>query len=86
MPDIVVARLLTKLRTLMSSIMHRRSALMGFSLIGCSCLEVEVVDPLILRTGRLACHPLTWSFHRRRIAAKWTWFKAQFEKATAHIK
>ena len=31
--------------------------------LGCSCLEVEVLDPLILKTGRLTCHrtPLTWS-------------------------
>src|SRR5712672_3795680 len=39
-PDIVVVRLSTKLRTVMSSIMRRRSGLMGFSLIGSSCLEV----------------------------------------------
>jgi hypothetical protein len=40
---------------------------MGFSLIGGSCLEVGVVDPLILKTGRPACHPvtLTSSLHRR---------------------
>src|ERR1700682_4108899 len=55
----------TKLRTVMSSIMRRRNGLMGFSLIGGSCLEVRVVDPLILKTGRPACHPvlLTSSLH-----------------------
>jgi phosphoenolpyruvate synthase/pyruvate phosphate dikinase len=39
------------------------------------CLEVEVVDPLILKTGRPACHPvaLTWSLHRRH----WLRFRAQ---------
>jgi hypothetical protein len=30
----------------MSSIMRRRSGLMGFSLIGSSCLEVGVLEPL----------------------------------------
>src|SRR5438477_9724555 len=35
----------------MSSIMRWRSGLMGFSLTWCSCLEVEVLDPLILKTG-----------------------------------
>jgi hypothetical protein len=34
----------------MSSIMRRRSGLMGFSLIGGSCLEVGVLDPSILKT------------------------------------
>jgi hypothetical protein len=48
--------------------MRWRSGLMGFSLIGGSCLEVEVVHPLILETGRAACHPilLAWSLHRCR--------------------
>src|SRR5882672_10890737 len=36
----------------MSSIMRRRSGLMGFSLIGSSCLEVGVLDPSILKTER----------------------------------
>src|ERR1700682_5203877 len=35
----------TKLRTVMSSIMRRRSGLMGFSLIWSSCLEVGVLEP-----------------------------------------
>ena len=34
----------------MSSIMRRRNGLMGFSLIGGSCLEVGVLDPSILKT------------------------------------
>src|SRR5260221_12251154 len=36
----------------MSSSMRRRSGLMGFSLIGGSCLEVGVLDPSILKTER----------------------------------
>jgi hypothetical protein len=35
---------------LMSSSMRWRSGLMGFSLIGGSCLEVGVLDPSILET------------------------------------
>ena len=56
-PDIVVARLL-ELRTLMSSIMRRRSGLMGFSLIG-GAPVLRWRDPLILKTGRPACHPIS---------------------------
>ena len=33
--------------------MRARSGLMGFVLIGGSCLEVGVLDPSILKTGRL---------------------------------
>jgi hypothetical protein len=40
----------TNLRMLMSSSMRWRSGLMGFSLIGGSCLEVGVLDPSILKT------------------------------------
>src|SRR5262245_10010585 len=36
----------------MSSSMRRRSGLMGFSLIGGSCLEGGVFDPSILKTER----------------------------------
>jgi hypothetical protein len=36
----------------MSSSMRWRSGLMGFSLIGGSCLEVGVLDPSILKTER----------------------------------
>jgi hypothetical protein len=36
----------------MSSIMRARNGLMGFSLIGVSCLEVGVLDPSILKTER----------------------------------
>jgi hypothetical protein len=36
----------------MSSSMRWRSGLMGFSLIGGSCLEVGVRDPSILKTER----------------------------------
>src|SRR6202171_1892747 len=39
-------------RTLMSSSIRWRSGLMGFSLIGGSCLEVGVLDPSILKTER----------------------------------
>jgi hypothetical protein len=46
-----------KLRTLMSSSIHRRSGLMGFSLIAGSCLEVGVLDPSILKTERPLRHP-----------------------------
>src|SRR5258708_39758173 len=42
----------TNLRMLMSSSMRWRSGLMGFSLIGGSCLEVGVLDPSILKTER----------------------------------
>src|SRR5258707_10889052 len=48
------------LRTLMSSSIRWRSGLMGFSLIGGSCLEVGVLDPSILKTE----HPLR---HHRSI-------------------
>src|ERR1700730_16982551 len=40
----------------MSSIMRRRSGLMGFSLIGSSCLEVEVDCPLDPQDGASARH------------------------------
>jgi len=40
----------------MSSSMRWRSGLMGFSLIGGSCLEVGVLDPSILKTERPARH------------------------------
>src|ERR1700732_3378822 len=42
----------TNLRMFMSSSMRWRSGLMGFSLIGGSCLEVGVLDPSILKTER----------------------------------
>jgi hypothetical protein len=42
----------TNLRMLTSSSMRWRSGLMGFSLIGGSCLEVGVLDPSILKTER----------------------------------
>ncbi len=42
----------TNLRMLMSSSTRWRSGLMGFSLIGGSCLEVGVLDPSILKTER----------------------------------
>src|ERR1700693_4426982 len=42
----------TNLRMLMSSSKRWRSGLMGFSLIGGSCLEVGVLDPSILKTER----------------------------------
>src|SRR6266851_8431691 len=42
----------TNRRMLMSSSMRWRSGLMGFSLIGGSCLEVGVLDPSILKTER----------------------------------
>ncbi len=45
-----------KLRTVMSSIMRRRSGLMGFSLIGSSCLEVGVLEPLDPQDGASARH------------------------------
>src|ERR1700688_4533254 len=41
----------------MSSSMRRRSGLMGFSLIGGSCLEVGVLDPSILKTEHPPRHP-----------------------------
>jgi hypothetical protein len=41
----------------MSSIMRRRNGLMGFSLIGGSCLEVGVLDPSILKTEHPPRHP-----------------------------
>src|SRR3954447_5346559 len=44
----------------MSSIMRRRSGLMAISVIGGSCLEDEVANPSILRTGRRPhYHPFT---------------------------
>src|SRR5712664_2173273 len=46
----------TNLRMLMSSSMRWRSGLMGFSLIGGSCLEVGVLDPSILKTERPLRH------------------------------
>jgi hypothetical protein len=42
----------TNLRMLMSSSMRWRSGLMGFSLIGGSCLEVGALDPSIPKTER----------------------------------
>src|ERR1700732_1725559 len=41
----------------MSSIMRRRNGLMGFSLIGGSCLEGGVLDPSILKTEHPPRHP-----------------------------
>jgi hypothetical protein len=37
--------------------MRRRNGLMGFSLIGSSCLEVGVLDPSILKTEHPPRHP-----------------------------
>ena len=56
----------TKLRTVMSSSMRARSGLMGFSLIGVSCLEVGVLDPSILKTEGPPryCTPIRWLAHR----------------------
>ncbi|CAN1724183.1 protein of unknown function [Hyphomicrobium sp. 1Nfss2.1] len=52
----------TKLPTVMSSSMRARSGLMGFSLIGVSCLEVGVLDPSILKTERPFRYrpPVSW--------------------------
>jgi hypothetical protein len=46
----------------MSSSMRRRSGLMGFSLIGGSCLEVGVLEPLDPQDGAPARHlrPFKW--------------------------
>jgi hypothetical protein len=52
--DIVVAGLLAEIAHGQSSIMRWRSGLMGFSLM--AVLEVEVVEPSILKTGY---HPVT---------------------------
>src|SRR5216683_5976660 len=41
----------------MSSIMRRRSGLMGFSLIGSSCLEVGVLEPLDSQDGTPGLSP-----------------------------
>src|SRR3984885_7748934 len=46
----------TNLRMFMSSSMRWRSGLMGFSLIGGSCLEVGVLEPLDPQDGAPARH------------------------------
>jgi hypothetical protein len=46
----------------MSSIMRARSGLMGFSLIGISCLEVGVLDPSILKTERPPRYPMRFNW------------------------
>ncbi len=50
--DILALRIGYELRMFMSSSMRWRSGLMGFSLIGGSCLEVGVLNPSILKTER----------------------------------
>jgi hypothetical protein len=66
-PDIVVARLLDEVahgHVFDHALAQRADGLLTHR---GSCLEVEVVDPLILKTGRPACHPvaLTWSLRQR---------------------
>ena len=58
------------LRTVMSSSMRWRNGLMGFSLIGVSCLEVGVLDPSILKTERPARHLISAGLIPRRSPAR----------------
>ena len=54
--DVLALRIGWNRRTLISSSMRWRSGLMGFSLIGGSCLEVGVLEPLNPQDGAPARH------------------------------